>query len=604
MMSTRISSFTQRLVSLIAFVFLSLGQTSAQNAALFQRVEDTDASRVLQETLVNVSAGVVLDMSPAVLENLRDKNLGSWKMDLPCPPEFQAEHNTTLWHLELTRFFAHPETVTVGLTTERGHEELAYTPQLQSFRVTIDGKSVGSLTLMTDHVVGSFHQHGRQYDVMHKAGTRYVLADMNQLLHHEPFECGVVDSEKLPDHSYRKQRSSAARMDGGCVEIALDLDFFTWSSFNNVDNATEWALAIMAGVEAIYTQELNGLALLQASYVHIWQTSDPMSAYVQDAGAMLDSFRNTWLTNSALNSVQRDMTHLISKRTNTGTGGIAWLNVNCGSYAYGFSANLTNTTNSNINSYSWNLDVVSHELGHNFGADHTHWCGWTGSPAHPNGTAGGAIDDCYSEGCTGPDAAFGTIMSYCHIDPDVPKTLQFHPVVEEQALIPGISNASCYTFCEEYTPPECAITGITPGNQMACDPVTGLYTQQVFVSFEYPPRRWFPQREWRKLGIQLQPASHHHCGRACQWRKRGCDGLFHDRRRLRIECAGCLHPTRPVLRKPALLVCRPRSQHLAHSKRRRLSHGHRRMGTLVSHGALPPAHRADWPRTKHRGWAR
>ena len=50
-----------------------------------------------------------------------------------------------------------------------------------------------------------------------------------------------------------------------------------------------------------------------------------MSAYVQDAGAMLDSFRNTWQTNSALNSVQRDMTHLISKRTNTGTGGIAWL---------------------------------------------------------------------------------------------------------------------------------------------------------------------------------------------------------------------------------------------------------------------------------------
>ena len=77
-------------------------------------------------------------------------------------------------------------------------------------------------------------------------------------------------------------------------------------------------------------------------------------------------------------------------------------------------------------------------------------------------------------------------MSYCHIDPDVPKILQFHPVVEVQALIPGISNASCYTFCEEYTLPECAITGITPGNQMAATR-HGLYTQQVFVSFEYPP---------------------------------------------------------------------------------------------------------------------
>ena len=347
MMHDKTSPMFKHLLSLAACVVLGLGQASAQDAKLFQSVDDNDASRMLQETLVDITAGVVLEMSPDVHQSLRNKNLGAWTLDLPCPPEFQEDHNIASWHLELTRFFAHPEAVTVGLTTERGYEELQYLPQLQSFRVAIDGEAVGSLTLMNDHIVGSFHQDGRQFDVMHKSGNRYVLADMNQLRHHEPFECGVVDSDKLPVRSERKRQSAAERMDGGCVEIALDLDFFTWSTFNNVDNATEWALAMMAGVEAIYTQELNGLALLQASYVHIWQTSDPMSAYVQDAGAMLDSFRNTWQTNSALNSVQRDMTHLISKRTNTGTGGIAWLNVNCGSYAYGFSANLSNTTNSN-----------------------------------------------------------------------------------------------------------------------------------------------------------------------------------------------------------------------------------------------------------------
>ena len=473
----------RRVLGAVFGLMLSINSVSAQDATLFHRNEGVEALRLLQETLKEASAGVVLDMSPDVHETLRSKNLGSWTLNLPCPPEFQAQHNVSSWQLELTRFFAHPETVTVGLTTERGLEEIYYKPQLQSFRVAIDGKSVGSLTLMADHVVGSFHQHGRQYDVMHKSGDRYVLADMNQLRHHEPFECGVVDSDKLPNRSDRQRRSAAERMDGGCVEIALDLDFFTWSTFNNVNNATEWALAMMAGVEAIYTQELNGLALLQASYVHIWQTSDPMSAFVQDAGAMLDSFRNTWQTTSALNSVQRDMTHLISKRTNTGTGGIAWLDVNCGSYAYGFSANLTNTTNYNINSYSWNLDVVSHELGHNFGANHTHWCGWPG----------GAIDNCASAegGCSnGPSVGSGTIMSYCHTT-STGKTLVFHPLVETYALEPGIEGASCYTFCEEYTPPECAITGITPGNQMACDPVTGLYTQQVFVSFEYPPADGF-----------------------------------------------------------------------------------------------------------------
>ena len=143
----------------------------------------------------------------------------------------------------------------------------------------------------------------------------------------------------------------------------------------------------MAGVEAIYTQELNGQWLLQAGYVHIWQTTDPMASFVNDAGGMLDNFRFTWESTASLDAVQRDVTHLMSRRGNTGTGGIAYLDVNCSSFAYGFSAAMSGSTSTNINSYSWNLDVVSHELGHNFGSNHTHWCGWPG----------GAIDDYPSE---------------------------------------------------------------------------------------------------------------------------------------------------------------------------------------------------------------
>ena len=94
-------------------------------------------------------------------------------------------------------------------------------------------------------------------------------------------------------------------------------------------------------------------------------------------------------------------------------------------------------------------------------------------------------------------------MSYCHTT-STGKTLVFHPLVETYALEPGIEGAGCYTFCEEYTPPECAITGITPGNQMACDPVTGLYTQQIFVSFEYPPADGFLSK-WTELGFNFSP---------------------------------------------------------------------------------------------------
>ena len=72
----------------------------------------------------------------------------------------------------------------------------------------------------------------------------------------------------------------------------------TYLTYNNMSNATDCS-GTNGGVSAIYTQELNGLVLLQASYVHLWQTPDPMANFVNDAGGMLDS-RNTWEGTQAL----------------------------------------------------------------------------------------------------------------------------------------------------------------------------------------------------------------------------------------------------------------------------------------------------------------
>ena len=83
------------------------------------------------------------------------------------------------------------------------------------------------------------------------------------------------------------------------------MDNFTYNTYNNVGNATDWALAQMAGVSAIYTQELEGL--FQATFAFV-ETPDPMSAFTNDAGNMLD-FPMDQLTTQSLNAVQRDVTH-------------------------------------------------------------------------------------------------------------------------------------------------------------------------------------------------------------------------------------------------------------------------------------------------------
>ena len=51
--------------------------------------------------------------------------------------------------------------VTVGVTSERGFEEQDHIPALQTFKMKTGGATVGTLVLMEDHVLGSFHHAGR-----------------------------------------------------------------------------------------------------------------------------------------------------------------------------------------------------------------------------------------------------------------------------------------------------------------------------------------------------------------------------------------------------------------------------------------------------------
>ena len=153
-----------------------------------------------------------------------------------------------------------------------------------------------------------------------------------------------------------------------------------------------------------------------------------------------------------------------SRRTNTGTGGIAYLDVVCfPAYAAGFSSYLQAGNTYDLNNYAWNLNVVGHELGHNFGSNHTHWCGWSNGP----------IDNCYDvEGsCTNnPQAQVGTMMSYCHAVAGGSVNLEFHPTVVAEAFVPTItSDGSCFTTCVEMTT-SCQYFGCTDSAACNYDP--------------------------------------------------------------------------------------------------------------------------------------
>lgn len=231
------------------------------------------------------------------------------------------------------------------------------------------------------------------------------------------------DAENLPDYFTRTQESfgmfSAMRNDSKVndlqnaqtllARVAVDCDTKYYNQAgSNFSRAANYMIVAMGAVSAVYQRDIN--VAIQVPYLRIWTENCP---YTGDLGSYLNQGRNYW--NANMGSVSRTTTYIVTSYT----GGLAWVGVLCGSYAYS-AGGVTGNTNFPANQYVWDVDVLSHEIGHNFGSPHTHNCGW----APPVDSCVNAEGGCYSK----PNPRKGTIMSYCHLT-SYGTELRFHPRV-------------------------------------------------------------------------------------------------------------------------------------------------------------------------------
>jgi hypothetical protein len=152
---------------------------------------------------------------------------------------------------------------------------------------------------------------------------------------------------------------------------------------------------------------------------------------------------------------------LLSGNSSSGNSasGIAWVNSYCQTSGSGGSYSINQIfTNPGIGVASTAF-IVGHELGHNFGAAHTH-CSNATTGSYPTST--NTIDQCNTlgNGCyagptscpvSGPGAPKGTIMSYCHLSPSSCGTnvQQFHPTHITQVRNRIAANTpSCLTLSD------------------------------------------------------------------------------------------------------------------------------------------------------------
>ncbi len=447
-----------RLLLLFPLILFVVSPFFAQQSLAQNQLWSAEALDSRTRPTVKAEDAYGLKLDASVFEDLRTRRPERATMVLPLPSGDVV--------LRLRQFNVLSDAFEVAATGSDGYKTQPLSPRILTYEV--EGDVSGTVVLFKDHVLGTFRMDGRRWELNRRVGALHALFPVDASRDERTFTCGVEDQADLPRHGHHnKSMGQRANALAQCIEVGIELDLYTYQSLgSDLDDAVDWALAILAAVDQIYRNELDDLVTLNARFVHVWMSEDPYASVVNDGGGLLGAFNSEWNSNPNFNAIPLDLKHLFTTRTNIGTGGIAYLNGLCNSYNAGVSGNLTTTTSYNINTYAWNLDVVAHEMGHNCGANHTHWCGWPGGP----------IDNCGSlEGdCGGytnnPTGQLGTIMSYCHAIAGGSKNLIFHPLVEDNALIPTFNSASCIGSCG---PLVTESTDLQCGDATACNYTAG-----------------------------------------------------------------------------------------------------------------------------------
>lgn len=244
----------------------------------------------------------------------------------------------------------------------------------------------------------------------------------------------VANDDSLPDPNAAPEplehlldaQSPSGALRNAVVAVDTDTTFMSKRFGGNTTQATAWIADLFAQMNVMYERDLD--VHLQQGTTFLRTASDPYANSDSSAtSAMLGEFGTYWQNNysSGGSAVTRAFAMLLSGNSSSGNSasGIAWVNAYCRTNSSGGSYSTNQIFTNPAIGVASSAFIVGHELGHNFGASHTH-CTNASSGAAPTGS--NTIDQCYAgeSGCYSgpvscpsgtPNAPKGTVMSYCHV---------------------------------------------------------------------------------------------------------------------------------------------------------------------------------------------
>ena len=391
-------------------------KSNFKNADLFSfnkeaASDDNSSSFVSKAVLLNLDKN-------AVSEILRSKNKN---IIFRIP----VQSNSSI-ELELTQSFPVSPDFILKSKNENGSRIESYTPGLH-YRGIIKGKenSLASISIFDTFVMGLISDETGNYvlgsvkNPDNSYSENYIFYNDADMTVKSNFKCGVDEDEekfiKPVNESIINVNPSESNDNVSSlpVKVYFEADYQMYiDASSNVNTLVNFITGMFNQVVTIYQNESIPFVISSIAY---WDSPDPYRN-INVSFPLLKRFGGDNGDN-----IEGNIAHLISTR-NAGLGGIAWIRVLCAQFNQNDSSGRFAFSNieggyNNYPTYSWTVNVVAHEMGHNLGSRHTHSCVW------PVGGIIRAIDSCYySEGGCFSDALIrprvGTIMSYCHLWPE------------------------------------------------------------------------------------------------------------------------------------------------------------------------------------------
>ncbi len=415
-----------------------------------------------------VSGAAMMRVNFSMLTELIQRPVRDISLEVP-------NGNGGVFTIELARFDFLSQGFQVYNRNHGVETPVVYTPGVY-YRGVVKGMpgSVAAFSFYDNQVSGVFSIPGAGNFVLgqHTVGTgeqgHYVLYnDMNLKSVNDKGKCGIDALPEFPGNKTAGKNTFNSCKD---VELFLMADFQTYSDFgSSTTNVANYLINLYNMVATLYRNE--------GIYTSIKAISVNTSSDVYDILAMTPNVSSHDYLYEFGDDIQNnlhgaDLAMLVST-VNLGLGGVAWLDALCASYSgtgghgpYSFCGIHGDWGGSVMPTFSWDIEVMTHEMGHNYGSPHTHACVWNGNMT--------AIDGCYTVegncGNPGTPPAGGTIMSYCHLAQGVGINLAngFGPQPGD-VIRDGINNAPCATLYLPGKPATSKLKTITANRECTDD---------------------------------------------------------------------------------------------------------------------------------------